>query len=384
MSFKSRVKYLQKVIRWGISYPSTGKSTLNIIRDYLNLYKKSGLTLSEYQNYGFDHQTELFRSTFIGLEERRLYLDVLNPVIYHCCCRNKFMTHKLLEDTGIRKTDLLCYYQPEGQLVKSIKVSENISDDLSSTLEILRRKNVNKCVVKVTEGSHGDGVYVVKCIEYSEADACLELFDGSKILLSSVLGKDPLIFESLVQQTEQFSKLNDSSVNTVRFMTLLFPDGTAKVMATFIKIGRAGKCIDNAGSGGNVDACVDIDTGAICKAIQFDGWKKVTAIDVHPDTGNQLNGVVINRWDAIKQDVIKFQQAFPYCRAAGWDIAITDEGPVVIEVNDAWDPTGQYFCQKGWRKEIQECYLAWKKVGKKYSNRGVCNLTKHQIEKLLS
>ena len=76
--------------------------------------------------------------------------------------------------------------------------------------------------------------------------------------------------------------------------------------------------------------------------------------------------VVIDNWEAVKSEVIRFQQAFPYCKVAGWDIAITDEGPVVIEINDFWDRTGQFFIRKGWRNEIRDCYLAWKTTGKDY------------------
>lgn len=64
--------------------------------------------------------------------------------------------------------------------------------------------------------------------------------------------------------------------------------------------------------------------------------------------------------------MIGFQQAFPFCKAVGWDIAITDDGPVVIEANDFWDRTGQYFIRRGWRNEIRECYLAWKMMGANY------------------
>ena len=150
-------------------------------------------------------------------------------------------------------------------------------------------------------------------------------------------------------------------------MTTLYPDGTARVIATWMKFGRVGKCVDNAGSGGNVDAAVDVETGRIYNVVQFDGWRKTKEIESHPDSGTQLNGVYIDNWQSIKEEVIKFQQAFPYCKAPGWDIAITDNGPVVIEVNDFWDRTGQYFIRRGWRNEIRECYMAWQKTGKKYS-----------------
>ena len=125
--------------------------------------------------------------------------------------------------------------------------------------------------------------------------------------------------------------------------------------------------VDNAGSGGNVDAAVDVETGRIYNVVEFNGWRKAREIKCHPDSGTKMEGVIIENWQAIKDEVQRFQQCFPYCKAAGWDIAITDDGPVVVEVNDFWDRTGQYFIKKGWKKEIRDCYLAWKKTGKKYT-----------------
>ena len=84
-------------------------------------------------------------------------------------------------------------------------------------------------------------------------------------------------------------------------------------------------------------------------------------IQKHPDTGVQIEDVVINDWEVIKEKVIKFQKAFPFVKAAGWDIAITDNGHVIVEVNDMWDRTGQLFIRRGWKPEIEECYNAWKK-----------------------
>jgi hypothetical protein len=50
-------------------------------------------------------------------------------------------------------------------------------------------------------------------------------------------------------------------------------------------------------------------------------------------------------------------------KAAGWDVAITDDGPVVIEVNDSWDRTGQLFIGAGWKDEIKACFQKWDDMG---------------------
>ena len=361
MSIRNSIATTYHAIQLARKYPSSQR--LKVMCDYIALYRAKGLTPEEYYEFEFEKRSEGFRRDFLGLNEQRYYLDLLNPLKYFSLARNKYMTHKMLENTGVRTSKLYCYYLPEATYTENTECA----GDLSAVLRILKTKGVQSCVIKTTESSHGDNVWVIQSIDYQENDAVLTRFDGQQMLLSSVLSNEPLIFESLVHQTEQFASFNASSVNTVRFMTTLYPDGSAKVIATFIKIGRAGRCVDNAGGGGNVDVCVDVATGEIRYAIQFDGWHHVKEIDCHPDSGNPLNGVVIDNWESIKAEVIRFQQAFPYCKAAGWDIAITDEGPVVIEVNDFWDRTGQYFIRRGWRNEIRNCYLAWKSIGKDYS-----------------
>lgn len=361
MSLKAVLLPFYHAFKLSLKYPIS--SQIKVFFDYLFLFYKKGLTKDEYYDFEFEKQDALFRNSFLGLNEQRYYLDYLNPVKYYSLARNKYLAHKVLEGTGVRKTVLYCYYQPEAHYIDSNECASNLCD----VLRILKSKKVNSCVFKTAESSHGDNVWVISRIDFQEDDALLIRLDGKKILLSSVLGQEALVFESIVHQTGQFSAFNKTSVNTVRFMTTLWPDGSAKVIATFIKVGREGKCVDNAGGGGNVDACVNIETGEINYAIQYDGWRHIKEIDKHPDSNQQLNRVIIDNWQVIKEEVLKFQQAFPYCKAAGWDIAITDNGPVVIEVNDFWDRTGQFFIRRGWRNEIRECYLAWKKTGKSYA-----------------
>ena len=348
--------------QWVATINSSRKEQKRIKADFKALSKSRGITMDEYYEFEFERRNEEFKQSFLGMNEQRLYLDYLNPIKYYILGRNKYMAHKMLEKTGVRKSHLYCYYMPEARFNENKENAGNIQD----VLRILKDKNVNECVIKTTESSHGDNVWVIKAIKYGENDAMMTRFDDKNIKLSEVLGKEPLIFESVVHQTKQFAAFNESSVNTVRFMTTLWPDGSARIIATFIKIGRVGRCVDNAGGGGNVDVCVDIESGEIKYAIQYDGWRNIKDIEKHPDSGAQLNGVVIDNWEAIKAEVITFQQAFPYCKAAGWDIAITDDGPVVIEVNDFWDRTGQFFIRKGWRNEIRDCYLEWKKTGKNF------------------
>jgi hypothetical protein len=362
MRIKRKLDFYVNWLKWGMAYPAPSlRKKIQIMRDYLRLYHQKGITTDEYYEFSFETQTEEFRHDFLGLNEERYYLDYLNPKKFYILARNKFLAHEILKNREIRKSELYCFYEPEGRVN-----GEVIASTVAGVCRILQQKNVQKCVVKAAENSHGDNVVVINSIDYQNDDATLHLFNGEQLQLSDMLKDSPILFEQVLVQTEQMASLNASSVNTVRFMTALYPDGDVRIVATFIKIGRQGRCVDNAGAGGNVDACIDTATGTLQYAIQYDGLRNFHDIDTHPDSGTSLNGVKIEHWEKIVEEVKGFQRRFPYIKAAGWDIAITDVGPVVVEVNDLWDRTGQCFIRRGWRPEIRSCFLAWQKAGKKY------------------
>ena len=187
--------------RWAETITTSRVERKLIVADYKGLYQAKGLTTEEYYQFEFEKRDEGFRKSFLGLNEQRYYLDYLNPVRYYTLARNKYMAHKMLEDTGVRKSQLYCYYQPEARYI----VSNEKASDIKDVLRILKNKQVQSCVIKTTESSHGDNVWVISEINYLENDAVMTRFDGKEIMLSSVLGQDALIFESVVHQTRQFA-----------------------------------------------------------------------------------------------------------------------------------------------------------------------------------
>ncbi|MCQ2285515.1 MAG: hypothetical protein MJZ76_01405 [Bacteroidales bacterium] len=328
-----------------------------VLFDYLSAYKNRGITCDEYYEFEFEKCEKTFRDHFLGVHEQRYYLQLLNPEKYYIISRNKYLSHKVLESAGVKMATLFCHYQPQG----SPCPNEETVHNLVEVLAILKKQSVSSCVIKATESSHGDNVFVVDEITYDEADATLHLASGEKIALSKILDQTAMIFEEKIAQTQQIKAFNPTSVNTLRFMTALYPDGKAKLITAFIKMGRAGKTVDNAGDGGNVDARIHPDTGQLYGAIRYDGIRNITPITEHPDSHLKFEDTFIENWTQIKEKVLRFQEAFPYAKVSGWDIALTEKGPIVVEVNDMWDRTGQLLIGKGWRPEIRDCYFAWKK-----------------------
>ena len=53
----------------------------------------------------------------------------------------------------------------------------------------------------------------------------------------------------------------------------------------------------------------------------------------HPTTHEKLVGFEIPLWDLVKIEVIKAAHLIPDVQYIGWDVAITDKSPVIIEGN---------------------------------------------------
>ena len=160
----------------------------------------------------------------------------------------------------------------------------------------------------------------------------------------------PAIAEEVIVQHPKMSSLNPSSINTLRPISF-FKDGHVYFLDIYIRIG-AGGLVDNFCDGGMV-APVDIDTGIV----------KYSAVDenlndyyAHPITGAIIPGFQVPFFDEAKKMVVEAASRIPELRYVGWDIAITEKGPSLIEGNvfpshaffnfSKHHPDGKYLRQK--------------------------------------
>ncbi len=350
-SFAREIKKQYKDFRF--LYKREGFHSIRRFWVYLPLRREKKLKIEEFIDYGDVLNNEEFRYSFLSRLESNDYLSLLNPNRYAALARDKFLTHLILERNGIPTPELYAYYNPE----KS-------GADFNAVLHDLQSKRVSSCVAKpAVDGAHGQGVFVCNGIDYESDDCIMIKSNGERLSLRLFCEQNKSsswLFEGRVVQSAQIGNINPSSVNTIRLMTALYPDGHVNAFAAFMKFGRAGSDVDNAGSGGNIDCAFDVDTGTCYNTVQFNSYSSVIKCDRHPDSNILINGMRIENWDEIKREICEYQSRIPELKAIGWDVALTDDGPVIIEINNWWDPTGQLFIGKGWRDDVRDCYYAWK------------------------
>lgn len=172
---------------------------------------------------------------------------------------------------------------------------------------------------KPNRGTCGDGIEKLRVSDFSSPQAALHY----------VRSRDLLVLEHALPQHPEMAKLHPESVNTLRVLTDLVGD-TVHIAYVVVKIGRGDGYCDNSGQGG-VICRVDPDSGKIISVATDDYFN---VFEKHPDTGITFKGYQLPMHKEAIEFAKKAAMVIPQIRHVGWDIAITPDGPALIEGND--------------------------------------------------
>lgn len=162
------------------------------------------------------------------------------------------------------------------------------------------------------------------------------------------------IVQTAVRNCDEIKKLQPRSVNTLRIVTvenlktreieLLSPGG--------LRIGGGGD-VDNWAAGG---LFVGIDEyGKLLKWGYYKpGKRDPLKTDRQPQTGVVFEGYQVPHYTEATELVKRAHLAVHGVVTIGWDVAITPEGPVLIEGNDDWEITLMQMVAGGLRNRLVE------------------------------
>lgn len=191
--------------------------------------------------------------------------------------------------------------------------------------------------VKPNAGNGGFGSVIAD----GYADRRLQLRDGSTSDIGAYydrwLFKDGLIFQALASPHPDIAAVIGPRLATARVFVLALDSGPVLHRAA-LRIPVGTSMIDNFqhGTSGNLLAAIDLEQGVLVDVVGKRGGKLKTVAD-HPDTGRPLIRMPVPDWEAAKHLCLGAAPLFPGVRLQSWDIAFTDDGPQVIELNCAGD-----------------------------------------------
>ena len=170
---------------------------------------------------------------------------------------------------------------------------------------------------KTNEGCGGLGVKKIRSVDYDTLDD----------LYQYLVNKD-LLLEEEIKQHKDIAIINPNTINTIRIVTIL-KDNKVHVLFAALRVGSGSHDVDNLHSEGYA-ARVDIKSGKVCD-LAFD--KKRVFYKMHPQTNIQFEGFQIPMWKETIAMVEEACKVVPQIAYVGWDVAISDKGPVFVEGN---------------------------------------------------
>lgn len=179
---------------------------------------------------------------------------------------------------------------------------------------------------------------------------------SSDSLMAALTKLTNYVIVEYVWQHPYSAGLFPKSTNTIRLVSIL-DDGQASLINAVHRIGvDASIPVDN-GTKGALVAEIDMETGLLGRAKTF---YETTSYTQHPETGAPIQDVQIPHWPQVKEKVLAVAHNFPYIPFMAWDIVITRDGFMVIEVNTSsgvnlfqmWrgerkGPLGQFYRRHG-------------------------------------
>lgn len=250
----------------------------------------------DYQEFEFYHLNRKERKTYLTRGKNNEIIRRFNDKTYFHFIDNKLDFHKAFA----------------GYLKRDWMYLEN--NDVEEFVCFFQKHQV--IIVKPLDSCGGKGVE--KFTYTNEEDA--------KALYNTLIKNEQLLVEECIKQHAEMNRLYDQSVNTLRMFTFI-KDGKAYFLQAVLKIGNGG-IVDNFSSGGMYTYVDDQGTVFVEAIDQADN-----IFYTHPISHTQIVGFQVPMFEEAVELVKQCAHVIPQVAYIGWDVAISETGPEVVEGN---------------------------------------------------
>jgi len=146
---------------------------------------------------------------------------------------------------------------------------------------------------------------------------------------------------------------------SVRLLVFMRSDGPY-IHRVVVKIATGSNPADNYWRSGNMLGAIDLSSGRIVGVVRGTG-AEMTRDEPHLDTGLRVIGFDLPHWTTLCGLTREAATVFPGIRTQSWDIAVTNQGPVLLEVNFGGDlnlaqlAEGKGVLDDDYRAHLRQC-----------------------------
>ena len=270
---------------------------------------------------------------FIGWR-REIRLDRLaNTQTARDLANDKLAFHALLDKHNIPLPKILAVYSNSGNDNQELDTTIlRTPDDIAM---FLQDKNCYPIFVKPVRGTQGEGVQALRGIKNGN----LQLKSGQQLQMADFIGQlistrpGGILFQELLHTPAMIESICGRRLTSVRIIVIVTAAGT-EILSAVWRVPTGDSITDNfnCGRNGNIIADIEVATGHVRHTVRGIDWETFP-VTHHPDTGIEFGNLRLPNWQKTCSLCLDTAKLFPDLHLQHWDIALTNRGPVVLEMN---------------------------------------------------
>lgn len=305
-------RIIMNTLKWAkLEANYNNRNILCVIASMIVNYLLYGVFPQEYFHFGFYKLNSAQKKTFFTTKE-------------YARCRKKYSIPSYEEAIFFDKwifSKVFSEYFGRG----IIRIGSETKEQ--EILSFISNSTGSRFVYKPNKAHEGIGIKTID-INYK---------DDSTVLLQLKALPEGLLEEWIVQS----NKMNDlypNGVNCIRVYTFI-QDGVVSFLDAKVTFGVTSNIV-NATLGNNLFALVDVKSGVVISDLaNYD----MEVYKEHPVTGFTSKGLQLPMWREVLELVEKSARIVPQVAYVGWEIALTERGPILIEGNHCGGSGGNQF-----------------------------------------
>lgn len=287
-----------------------------------------------------DHEIDM-----LGLKNEQDYKKYISQFVYRSfrsatdrlewcpIVHNKLISKNYFSACGIKQPSFYGYYQSRDGFDKDGLALREPKD----LINFLNKYDIQSFVMKHIGSGQGENVFIVKY--YDQKEETFKIQTGEVLDLKSFVSRlDTLrpnalsgyLIEEMIMLHPELSELTAGGVSSARLVSLKDTRGNVSIYTCFVRFGLRNGKTDHTDSGSYYGK-IDNESGKVI-SIYSTKERPFKKTQFHADSNKDML-IQMPYWNESKDLVLRAARITPGINLCGWDVVISNTGPVLIEGN---------------------------------------------------
>lgn len=290
------------------------------------------LTVEEFINFRLNRPDAAGADRFVGHAAQNDMHRACNDLSWFAATKHKLLWEMILTGAGLAVPRTMAVYEKSGR-----GAGVPVLQDKAALAQFLSQSSHIPVFCKPVTGVYSIGAFRI------------DGFDGQYALINGrwkksvddiagffeAIGKKGYLLQRPLAPHDRLLAITGNAIATLRFL-LVMDGGTPNLMRCVLKVPAKGEVADNFWRPQAQLCAVDMASGNISTIITNTDGDNVSAATANSDK-HLASGFAIPDFQAAKDLLVEAARHFPAIRTQSWDVAVTDDGPVLMELNFGGD-----------------------------------------------